>query len=58
MFLALPLALPRAELMLSVQSVICAVISTSSSSCLKRVSSGTLHYVIIVHLPGLNIKCS
>ena len=43
--------------MLSVQSV-GAVIWTSLSSCLKRVSSGTLHQVINVHLPGLNINCS
>ena len=51
------LALPTAQLMLSVQSVV-DVISTSSSSCLKWVSSGTLHQVINVHLPGLNITCS
>ena len=43
--------------MLSVQSV-GAVILTSSPSRLKPVSSGTLHLVIIVPLPGLNINCS
>ena len=36
------LALPTAQLMLSIQSVV-TVISTSLSSCLKRVSSDTLH---------------